>query len=203
MSSLIIAAAGAGKTTFLVNQALKISENILITTYTDVNEQSIREKFYEAHGCIPANVTIMPWFSFLIKHGIRPYQNYLIKSRVSGVLLVNKADQNLLKLKDSNEKKYVTPSGKVYSNMIAKLPCKLDDLSNGCVFRRMQKIFPYIFIDEIQDFVGYDLEVIKKCYEVGCHMILVGDPRQTTYRTHYETKYKKIFWRKNNELCSG
>ena len=22
-------------------------------------------------------------------------------------------------------------------------------------------------------------------------MILVGDPRQTTYRTHYETKYKK------------
>lgn len=161
MSSLIIAAAGAGKTTFLVNQALKISENILITTYTDVNEQSIREKFYEAHGCIPANVTIMPWFSFLIKHGIRPYQNYLIKSRVSGVLLVNKADQNLLKLKDSNEKKYVTPSGKVYSNMIAKLPCKLDDLSNGCVFRRMQKIFPYIFIDEIQDFVGYDLEVIK------------------------------------------
>lgn len=139
MSSLIIAAAGAGKTTFLVNQALKISENILITTYTDVNEQSIREKFYEAHGCIPANVTIMPWFSFLIKHGIRPYQNYLIKSRVSGVILVNKADQNLLKLKDSNEKKYVTPSGKVYSNMIAKLPCKLDDLSNGCVFRRMQK----------------------------------------------------------------
>ena len=97
----------------------------------------------------------------MIKHGIRPYQNYLIKSRVSGVFLVNKADQNLLKLKDSNEKKYVTPSGKVYSNMIAKLPCKLDDLSNGCVFRRMQKIFPYIFIDEIQDFVGYDLEVIK------------------------------------------
>lgn len=58
-------------------------------------------------------------------------------------------------------------------------------------FAGCKKIFPYIFIDEIQDFVGYDLEVIKKCYEVGCHMILVGDPRQTTYRTHYETKYKK------------
>ena len=41
MSSLIIAAAGAGKTTFLVDQALKIPENILITTYTDANEQSI------------------------------------------------------------------------------------------------------------------------------------------------------------------
>ncbi len=68
----------------------------------------------------------------------------------------------MLKLKDSNEKKYVTASGNVYSNMISKLPCVLDDLSNGCVFRRIQKIFPYIFVDEIQDFAGYDLEVIKK-----------------------------------------
>lgn len=41
MSSLIIAAAGAGKTTFLVKKALEISENVLITTYTDANEQSI------------------------------------------------------------------------------------------------------------------------------------------------------------------
>ena len=39
MSSLIVAAAGAGKTTFLVKKALEISENVLITTYTDANEQ--------------------------------------------------------------------------------------------------------------------------------------------------------------------
>ena len=55
MSSLIIAAAGAGKTTFLVKKALEISENVLITTYTDANEQSIRDKFYEINGCIPSN----------------------------------------------------------------------------------------------------------------------------------------------------
>ena len=108
MSSLIIAAAGAGKTTFLVKKALEISENVLITTYTDANEQSIRDKFYEINGCIPANVTIMPWFSLLIRHGIRPYQSYLIANRVSGVLLVNKVDRNLMKLKDTNEKKYVS-----------------------------------------------------------------------------------------------
>ena len=82
-------------------------------------------------------------------------------------------------------------TGNVYSNMISKLPCVLDELSNGCVFRRIRKIFSYVFVDEIQDFVGYDLEVIKKLHEVGCNMTLVGDPRQTTYRTHYEAKYKK------------
>lgn len=99
MSSLIIAAAGAGKTTFLVKKALEISENVLITTYTDANEQSIRDKFYEINGCIPSNVTIMPWFSLLIKHGIRPYQSYLINNRVSGVLLVNKADKKIVETK--------------------------------------------------------------------------------------------------------
>ena len=104
MNSLIIAAAGAGKTTFLVKQALKISESILITTYTDANEQSIRDKFYEINGCIPSNVTIMPWFSLLIREGIRPYQSYLINNRVTGVLLVNKANENLLMLKDTDEK---------------------------------------------------------------------------------------------------
>lgn len=118
-------------------------------------------------------------------------KSYLINNRVSGVLLVNKADKKLLRLKDTNEKKYVTASGNVYSNMISKLPCVLDELSNGCVFRRIRKIFSYVFVDEIQDFVGYDLEVIKKLHEVGCNMTLVGDPRQTTYRTHYEAKYKK------------
>ena len=41
MSSLIIAAAGAGKTTFLVKQALKISENILITTFATVYKGNI------------------------------------------------------------------------------------------------------------------------------------------------------------------
>lgn len=44
MSRLIIAAAEAGKTTFLIEQALKISESVLITTYTDANEQSSRDK---------------------------------------------------------------------------------------------------------------------------------------------------------------
>ena len=47
-------------------------------------------------------------------------------------------------------------------------------------FAEYEKFFSYVFVDEIQDFVGYDLEVIKKLHEVGCNMTLVGDPRQTT-----------------------
>ena len=72
---LIIAAAGSGKTTFLVNQALSIQDSrVLITTFTEANEQEIKKKFIEANGCIPPNVTVQTWFSFLLQHGVKPYQ---------------------------------------------------------------------------------------------------------------------------------
>lgn len=53
-NKLIIAAAGAGKTTFLVDEALKIKDgNVLITTYTQANEEEIRKKIIEKNKCIP------------------------------------------------------------------------------------------------------------------------------------------------------
>jgi DNA helicase-2/ATP-dependent DNA helicase PcrA len=44
-NKLIIAAAGSGKTTYLVNESLKVpaSKNVLITTYTEANEAGIKE----------------------------------------------------------------------------------------------------------------------------------------------------------------
>lgn len=45
-NKLIIAAAGSGKTTHLVEEALKITEGkVLITTYTEANEQEIAKNF--------------------------------------------------------------------------------------------------------------------------------------------------------------
>lgn len=48
-NKLIIAAAGSGKTTYLVDEALKVppSKNVLITTYTETNEAGIREKIVQ------------------------------------------------------------------------------------------------------------------------------------------------------------
>ena len=73
-NKLIIAAAGAGKTTFLVKEALKCQNRVLITTFTTENEKEIRNKFVRECGCIPGHVTIQTWFSFLLQHGVKPYQ---------------------------------------------------------------------------------------------------------------------------------
>ena len=50
-NKLIIAAAGSGKTTFLVEEALKQKEGkVLITTYTQANEAEIRKKIGKKEG---------------------------------------------------------------------------------------------------------------------------------------------------------
>ena len=89
-NKLVIAAAGSGKTTYLVREALKVKDdNVLITTYTESNEAEIKRKFLEINGHIPANVVVMTWFSFLITHGIKPFQGGLFDFPVKGMLLVS------------------------------------------------------------------------------------------------------------------
>lgn len=43
----------------------------------------------------------------------------------------------------------------------------------------------------IQDLAGYDLDIIKSLLQAECDVTMVGDPRQVTYHTHNEAKYKK------------
>lgn len=96
MNKYIIAAAGAGKTTYLVEEALKEpNKKILITTYTEANEEEIRRKFLKFNNSIPNNVTIQTWYSFLLKDWVTPFQGsfneLLFNYEVKGMLLVNSA----------------------------------------------------------------------------------------------------------------
>ena len=73
-NKLLIASAGAGKTTLFVKEAISCNETVLITTFTEENKEEIKKKFYELNnGVIPSHVTIRTWFSFLIEHGEKPY----------------------------------------------------------------------------------------------------------------------------------
>ena len=67
---LIVAAAGSGKTTFLVEEALKIKDkNVLMTTFTEANEAEIRKKIIQKNKFIPSNIIVQTWFSMLLQHG--------------------------------------------------------------------------------------------------------------------------------------
>lgn len=200
-NKLIISSAGSGKTTHLVQEALKVVVgNVLITTYTIANEQEIRKKIIELNEFIPENITIQTWFSFLLQHCVRPYQKGMYQNRVNGLVLVNEQSAVRFKTKqgvpvcwkeEETEKHYFTKEAKIYSDKLSKFAIRCNELSKDAVFDRIEQIYTHIFVDEVQDLAGYDLEIVKKLFDCKADMLLVGDPRQVTYLTHHEAKYKK------------
>lgn len=200
-NKLIVAAAGSGKTTHLINKSLLIkNQRILITTYTEANKNEIIKKFFEINNCIPENITVQTWFSFLIQHGVKPYQSLIYEGDVLGLDFVheasglkyrNKANRPIYWGESNPEHHYFSKNKRIYSDKLSKFVVKVDKKSNGLVIKRIGKIFKHIFIDEVQDMAGYDLELIKLLFKLDSNILLVGDPRQATYHTHWERMYEK------------
>ena len=199
VNKLIIAAAGSGKTTYLVKSALEQSENVLITTFTNANEIEIKEKFFEINGYIPANITIQTWYSFILQHGVRSFQSVVLDEKINGMILVNsksgikyQGKKGPVYYKEEDyQNHFFTKEMKMYSDKIAKFVCICEKRTNGNVSKRIERIFSKIYIDEIQDMAGYDLEIIRYLMKANCDVVMVGDPRQVTYHTHFDVKYKK------------
>ncbi len=200
---LVIAAAGSGKTTYLVNESMKRDGKVLILTYTLSNEDVIKRRLIQKAGCIPQNITVNTWFSFLLQHGVKPYQGSIDDSmfdyHIRGMLLVNKQSGFRCKTgkhpvywKESNiDKHYFSKRNKIYSDKISKFVFKCNTQSGGAVIDRLARIYDHVFIDEVQDLAGYDLELIKLLFSSSISVLLVGDPRQVTYLTHLERKHAK------------
>jgi DNA helicase-2/ATP-dependent DNA helicase PcrA len=205
-NELIIASAGSGKTTALVEKAIEkanAGETVLITTFTEACEEEIKNKLVEeSNGYIPDNITIQTWFSFLIKHGAKPYQDYVIDTEITGLIL--EGGRSGLRYKTSEGKPvywgeaknpyefYFSKSGKIYSDKLAKFVIRCNVDSGEKVFNRISECFDNIFIDEVQDLAGYDLEILKELFNCQSNVLLVGDPRQATYSTNNAQKHSKF-----------
>jgi superfamily I DNA/RNA helicase len=79
----------------------------------------------------------------------------------------------------------------IYSDKISKFVLRCNENSGGAVIGRLCKIYSHIFIDEVQDLAGYDLELLKLLFKASSNILLVGDPRQGTYSTNSSAKNKK------------
>lgn len=196
-NKLLIAAAGSGKTTYLVNEALTVplTERVLITTFTRANEKEIRKKIIKLNKFIPENITIQTWFSFLLEHGIKPYQGCVYDKKINGMILVNKPSAQYVP-ETNIETHYFTKGMRIYSDKIAKFVLKCNKKSNNEVIDRLSRIYSHIFIDEVQDLAGYDLDFLKLLFDSKSNTLLVGDPRQGTYSTSNSRKNQK--YKKSN-----
>lgn len=199
-NKLIIAGAGTGKTKYLIDRALTLNEKVLITTYTINCKKEIIEKIIKINGYLPKNIVVQTWFSMLLQHGIKPYKKSLQISKVNGVFFVQgrsgikyigKKGPIYWGEQEDFRNHYFDSNNNVYTDKLSKLVIRIDDKTKGKVIKRLSLNFKNIFIDEVQDMAGYDLEFIKRLLMSNMNIILVGDPRQTVYKTHYEQKYLK------------
>ncbi len=189
MPRMYLAAAGSGKTTFLLNMAAESSHRFLYTTFTDENADVAKAMLVQKHGCIPPNVTILPWFSFLLEHGVRPFQG------AAGFGSVEFVGVDLSeRVKNYNKRPtlgyYCNSSNSVYPSKLPELALHCDNCSNGAVMARLNSLFDFILIDEAQDLAGYDFDFVERLLNSGIDVRICGDERQSTYRTNRSRKHR-------------
>lgn len=203
ISKLIVAAAWSWKTTYLVDAALSIeSETVLITTYTEANEAEIRNKIIKKKWYMPKNIHLQWWFSFLLQHGVKPYQSILwddLHEKDIGFYL---SDKSTTHYKWRDEKFYSYSRDKnfyeyyflwkknlnICSDTIADFVYSCNNKSWWLVVKRIGRIYKHIFIDEVQDLAGWDLDIIGLLLKEGIKLTLLWDFRQITYLTNYPKK---------------
>ncbi|WOH80664.1 hypothetical protein RX327_33740 [Bradyrhizobium sp. BEA-2-5] len=58
---------------------------VAFTTFTLKNVEEIRHKLIKLNGCVPPEITIYPWYTFVLHEMVRPYQGCVHQERVAGV----------------------------------------------------------------------------------------------------------------------
>jgi ATP-dependent DNA helicase UvrD/PcrA len=194
-NSIIFASAGAGKTTEIVNNALAMRPSrTAIATFTLKNVDEITRKLIEVNGCVPPEITIYPWYTFVLHEMVRPYQGYVHAERVAGVHFAKGATRTYVKKKEVG-RYYCDQENQAYSDRLADFALLCNRASGGKVLRRLHDMFSHIFVDEVQDLAAYDIDVLELLVRSPIGVTAVGDIRQATFRTSNASKNKQYFGR--------
>ena len=189
----IMAGAGTGKTTYLLNQALNVprEKNVLYLTYTEAAAIHFASRVKSIRGAVPGNITVMTWYKFLLTHAVRPFPFPLPGMMPRSVHFVEgKAPQRRGVTRGDPAYYIANKRGDVFSSRLSDLACKCNEQVNGDAVNRISDIYDTILIDEAQDFSSYDFDYINSLMHSPASVVVVGDPRQRTYTTSKEGPYQ-------------
>ncbi|EKX60651.1 UvrD-helicase domain-containing protein [Streptomyces ipomoeae] len=188
----IIAAAGSRKTQHIIDQVLgDPTKRVLVTTYTNENLNQIANRLSAGTGILPGHVTVMGWFTFLLNQCARPYQSYVL-GEVGAMGGLNFLGQrSRFARKDNPLKYYLDSASAAYRNEVAALAHEANQKSGGKVVDRLAGMYDHIYVDEIQDMAGYDLDLLDALMKSPISLTMVGDPRQATYWTNTSPRNKR------------
>lgn len=174
---VVLSVAGSGKTSYIIN-SLDLVSHSLILTYTDNNLKNITNRVFEKFDCLPPNITIMSYFTFLYKFCYKPFLS--VKRELDG-LFWDTPPKCTAKMRRNNPQYYFHGSNRAYHNRLAKL-FEVEEIEEN-ICARVNKYFDVLYVDEVQDFGGHDFNFLINISKNITKMILVGDFFQHTYDT--------------------
>lgn len=209
---VIFAAAGNGKTYGICRSAREYIKNtddkkfVLLLTYTNEGAKSLEIEYKKQnYGVTDPQIEIRTWYSFILSEFIKPYQRKLkLKYKDHKEELEVTLPENYIKsiaFYETKEKPrwykslhiqyYLNSAGDIRKDDTSGLAYVCIQHSDGRVLERLESIYSCIFIDELQDYAGWDLELFKILFKSSIKITCVGDYKQATFRTNSSTKNRQ------------
>lgn len=210
-NDVIFAAAGSGKTYGICSKAIRLAtqtkKTILLVTYTNEGVHSLETEYKKQNlGVIDSNVKIATWYSFVLSDFIKPYQCLLnLKYKYYKKEIPCDVPENYIKFiafyQNEDTPRYynkghiqyfINGAHDIQKNKVSELAYKCNADSSGKVIERLEEIYSHIFFDELQDYAGWDLELLLLLFSSVIPTTCVGDYKQATFRTNNSLKNKQF-----------
>lgn len=178
MSTVVLAVAGGHKTQSIVDACQSDeSKKVLVVGYTISSQEELARRIHQ--GRVRTHAEVTGWFSFLMQHLIRPYLPLLYPgTHLTGLNFDGDPGRYATGLA-----RFMDHDGRAYKLHIAKLAYEVMKASQGAAMDRLGRIYEEIFIDEVQDLGGWDLEIIEALLTSPIQVTMVGDLRQALLDT--------------------
>lgn len=180
-TEVFLAVAGSGKTAEIVERiaAQQPGTESLAVTYT-LNAQAEIESRLSSINATAHETT--GWFSFLLRHIIRPYLPRVFPAIVPRGLSFVQSEADIPRAR-SGWKYYFDDEHRPFSTRLSVLAKKVLVDTDGAPIRRLEDIYRYVYLDEFQDLRGNDLEVLRALMQSKIDVLLAGDVRQAVLAT--------------------
>lgn len=182
---LFQAVAGSGKTRKIIEDT-NLDSRIAIITYTINNQEVIKKRLEKKYGEIPKNIHIFGLFEFLYSFCLQPNISLKLDGIIFSASKFHKATNNKYKYKNKykhkNKKIAYFYKHQIFDNMLSKF--LVENKHDINYLERIRKYFDIIYIDEVQDFAGDEIDWLNTLLEINELKIwLLGDFFQGTFST--------------------
>ncbi|KMY31421.1 hypothetical protein ACZ11_04000 [Lysinibacillus xylanilyticus] len=170
-STIMLAAAGSGKTYYVANHLDPNKKNLVIT-YTNQNVANLQKEIIKKFGEIPINTKVITFSSFIYRWLLKPLEPILKIGNHEGFITtgveVKKTPEPQTVDKKPNPKynkkvelKHYIYFGKYYVSRMSSLFNDQKNSVKKIILQRIIKFCDCIYFDELQDFMDADFTLLQ------------------------------------------